>query len=95
MCIRCIAARPARTRAPSLELDVAPPWQLVRALRARIYQGNDEKLSASWQKRLSSHEVELSQAIPVSQACRAMQIVLQNHAPLPADTRIFVTVPLP
>ncbi len=102
-CVSCAlpAGRPERaavtprqrvTRTP--HLTVRYTCQLVRALRARIYQGDDEPLATSWRRKLSSHEAELSRAIPASKACDAMQTVLTNHAKLP-EARIFVTVPLP
>ncbi len=57
---------------------------MVRALRARIYQGDDEELAGSWRKRhkYSAAEYALSRAMPFSRACAAMKVLLDNRVPL-------------
>ncbi len=97
---RCPAG-PTRDRARAqlllMSRYVAPPWQMVRALRARIYHGDGE-IPRSW--KLNPREMELSRLIPsVDLACSAMSTIYRNHAPLPqgldARRALEVTVPLP
>ena len=68
---------------------------MVRALRARIYQGDDEELPPTW--KLNRRERVLSRLIPFDKACSAMSIIYRNHAPLPQAGRapLVVYVPLP
>ena len=94
---RCPAGPTARAQLLLMSRYVAPPWQMVRALRARIYQGGDRELPNSWKDKLNNHEVELSRLIPFRHACSAMSTIYRNHAPLPQgfDAPLEVTVPLP
>ena len=94
---RCPAGPTARAQLLLMSRYVAPPWQMVRALRARIHQGGDRELPNSWKDKLNNHEVELSRLIPFRHACSAMSTIYRNHAPLPQgfDAPLEVTVPLP